>query len=87
MSKFDPRKDRPLWIEDSGLSTAEIEEALEPAMKVLEAAGLTPEQAHAQYMELVEAGDQEAIHASIWAAAERAIPDELFPPGAHMALG
>lgn len=87
MSKFNPRTDRPLWLEDSGLSTDEIAAAVEPAMAVLEAAGLLPEEAFEQYLALIEAGDQDRIHASAWSQAERAIPSEVLTERAHMVLG
>lgn len=86
MTKFDPRQHRPLWIEDSGLSTAEIRDAVKPALAVLEAAGVTPEEAHAEFCALVEAGDEDAIYTSAWSRAEMAITADL-PESAVMALG
>lgn len=65
--------ERGLWIEDSGLNTAEIKEAIDPAYAVLAEAGLTPEQAHAQFIAALDVFSEDAIHETAWARAERAI--------------
>ena len=67
---------RGLWIEDSELTTAEIETALVPAYAVIEAAGLSPEQAHAQMLNLLETDStpkQDQLYACAWMSAERAL--------------
>lgn len=62
-----------LWIENTDLPKSEIEEATTPAWEVLTKAGVRPEQAHAEYTALVEAGDHEAIEDCLWRKAERAL--------------
>jgi hypothetical protein len=69
--------ERGLWLEDSGLNTAEIKEALEPAYAVLAESALTPEQAHAQYIEALDVFSEDSIHETAWARAERAITAEM----------
>ena len=77
---------RQLWLEDSGLSAAEIADAVQPAYAVLTAAGMSPQQAYSEYMELVDAGDQDRIYNSTWARAERSITADLRA-SAVMTLG
>ncbi len=85
MSKFNPREHRPLWLEDSGLTTSEIEEAVAPAAALLEAEGLTPEEAHAEMLALIEL-DDDAARDCAWFRAEREITANLRE-SAVMALG
>jgi hypothetical protein len=86
MSKFNPREHRPLWLEDSGLNTSQISDAIEPAARLLEEAGVTPEEAHAEMIALLEAGNDDGLYECAWSRAERAITADR-PESAVMALG
>lgn len=81
--------ERQLWLEDSGLRTdLAIKEALTPAYDLLRAAGVTPSEAHAEMIALLDAGDQDAIYDCLWMRAERAVMAATdLPEAAVMALG